>query len=83
MALVSFGGPAAYAFALLHGAGNGILTIAKGTLPLALFGPVGYGRRQGIVTAPARASQAFDELGRVVYATDGDEAYRGADERTR
>ena len=31
VALVCFGGPAAYAFALLHGAGNGILTIAKGT----------------------------------------------------
>ena len=30
---------AAYVFAILHGAGNGILTIAKGTLPLALFGP--------------------------------------------
>ncbi|HWT09812.1 MAG TPA: MFS transporter, partial [Roseomonas sp.] len=29
------------------------------TLPLALFGPVGYGRRQGFITAPARASQAF------------------------
>ena len=26
-------------FALLHGAGNGILTIARGTLPLAIFGP--------------------------------------------
>ena len=31
-------------FALLHGAGNGILTIAKGTVPLVLFGPLGYGR---------------------------------------
>src|SRR3546814_16692130 len=40
--LFLFGAPAAAAFALLHGAGNGILTIAKGTLPLALFGPVGY-----------------------------------------
>lgn len=34
-------------FALLHGAGNGVLTIAKGTLPLALFGPVGYGLNRG------------------------------------
>jgi hypothetical protein len=31
-------------FTLLHGAGNGILTIAKGTLPLVLFGSLGYGR---------------------------------------
>ena len=36
-----------------------MLTITRGTLPLALFGPVGYGRRQGIITAPARATQAF------------------------
>jgi predicted MFS family arabinose efflux permease len=58
-ALMLLGGPAAAAFALLHGAGNGILTIAKGTLPLALFGPIGYGRRQGWLTAPARGTQAL------------------------
>jgi hypothetical protein len=28
-------------FALLGGAGNGLLTSAKGTLPLAIFGPLG------------------------------------------
>jgi MFS family permease len=33
-------------FAILHGAGNGMLTIANGTLPLALFGPNGYGKRR-------------------------------------
>ncbi len=62
VALVGFGGPAAYAFALLHGAGNGILTIAKGTLPLALFGTVGYGRRIGWLNAPARILQAAAPL---------------------
>ncbi|HBC01132.1 MAG TPA: MFS transporter, partial [Pseudomonas sp.] len=41
------GAPATTAFVLLHGGGNGILTIAKGTLPLAIFGPHGYGLRQG------------------------------------
>ena len=50
------------AFALLHGAGNGILTIAKGTLPLVYFGPVGYGQRQGIMMAPSRVAQAFAPL---------------------
>ncbi|SOC25605.1 predicted MFS family arabinose efflux permease [Alloalcanivorax xenomutans] len=59
MALLIFGAPAAALFTLLHGAGNGILTIAKGTLPLAIFGPQGYGRRQGWLMAPARFSQAF------------------------
>ena len=46
-------------FAMLHGAGNGILTIAKGTLPLALFGPRGYGARQGWLMMPARVAQAL------------------------
>lgn len=53
------GAPAAAAFTVLHGAGNGILTIAKGTLPLVLFGPQGYGERQGLITVPARIAQAF------------------------
>ena len=60
--LAAFGGPAASAFALLHGAGNGILTIAKGTLPLALFGAAGYGRRIGWLNAPARVVQAAAPL---------------------
>ncbi len=33
------GGGAASVFAIFHGAGNGILTIARGTVPLAIFGP--------------------------------------------
>ena len=56
-------GPGAItAFAVLHGAGNGLLTIAKGTVPLAIFGPVGYGLRTGILGAPARATQAASPL---------------------
>jgi predicted MFS family arabinose efflux permease len=58
--ILSGGGPiAAGAFALLHGAGNGLLTIAKGTLPLEIFGPIGYGLRSGLIGAPARATQAI------------------------
>ncbi|WP_422848529.1 MFS transporter [Acidovorax sp. M14] len=57
--LMVLGGPAAAVFTLLHGAGNGILTIAKGTLPLVLFGPAGYGTRQGLMMVPARVAQAF------------------------
>ncbi|MGZ5238699.1 MAG: MFS transporter, partial [Caldimonas sp.] len=57
--LALLGTPAAAAFALLHGAGNGILTIAKGTLPLVLFGPNAYGHRQGLLMVPARISQAL------------------------
>ncbi len=58
VALVLFGGPAATVFTVLHGAGNGLLTIAKGTLPLALFGPAGYGLRTGVLSVPARVAQA-------------------------
>ncbi|HXO91047.1 MAG TPA: hypothetical protein VN849_09710, partial [Stellaceae bacterium] len=56
--LGALGGPAASVFALLHGAGNGLLTISRGTLPLALFGPAGYGLRTGIIVAPARVTAA-------------------------
>jgi predicted MFS family arabinose efflux permease len=58
LVLALVGAPAAAAFTLLHGAGNGILTIPKGTLPLALFGPMGYGARQGLMLVPARFAQA-------------------------
>jgi hypothetical protein len=60
--LVAIGSPAAALFALLHGAGNGLLTIARGTVPLALFGPEGYGARTGLLGAPARAAQAAAPL---------------------
>ncbi len=59
---VIFGAPAAAAFAIFYGAGNGLLTIARGTVPLAVFGPHGYGERTGLLGAPARAAQAFAPL---------------------
>jgi hypothetical protein len=55
--LAIFGPVMAVPFVLLHGAGNGMLTIARGTLPLALFCPAGYGLRTGILSAPARILQ--------------------------
>jgi MFS family permease len=60
--LGAIGAPAAALFALLHGAGNGLLTISRGTLPLALFGPAGYGLRTGIIAAPARITTAAAPL---------------------
>jgi hypothetical protein len=53
------GGSFAGIFALLHGAGNGILTIARGTLPLSIFGPKDYGYRLGLLGAPSRMCQAI------------------------
>ena len=51
------GGGAAGVFAVFHGAGNGVLTISRGTLPLAIFGPQNYAYRLGIIGAPARMAQ--------------------------
>lgn len=59
VALVAFGAPAAVPFALLHGATNGLVTIARGTLPLWLFGPVGYGTLLGRIGGLARIAQAI------------------------
>ncbi len=58
LALAGGAGLGAPAFALLHGAGNGMMTIARGTLPLALFGAEGYGFRQGAISAASRVVQA-------------------------
>ena len=56
------GGAAASVFAIFHGAGNGVITIARGTLPLAIFGPKNYGYRLGLIGAPARMAQAIAPL---------------------
>ena len=68
--------PAAIVFVLALGLSNGLMTIARGTIALALFGPVGYGATLGRITVPtllARAAGPFlfalstDALG--VHAT--------------
>jgi MFS family permease len=60
--LVVFGPVAAPVFAIFHGAGNGMITIAKGTLPLAIFGPAGYGLRNGLLSVPTRIAEASAPL---------------------
>ena len=60
--LAAIGPAAGTAFAIFYGAGNGLLTIARGTVPLAVFGPRGYGERTGLLGAPARAAQALAPL---------------------
>ena len=45
-------------FALIYGASNGLVTIVRGVVPLALFGPEGYGRRLGLISGPALALKA-------------------------
>ncbi len=53
------GPPLALAFVLVHGLGNGIITIVRGALPLAVFGAQGYGARQGCLNLPSRVVGAL------------------------
>jgi len=41
----------AVGFALIFGAGQGLASIVRGAVPLALFGPTGIGRRLGHLAA--------------------------------
>src|SRR5215468_6002056 len=47
------------AFALLLGASQGIITIVRGAVPLALFGTQGYGTVLGLIATPILIVNAF------------------------
>jgi hypothetical protein len=44
---------------IAYGAGNGIWSIARGTLPLTLFGPGGYAVLMGRLAMPSLIAQAI------------------------
>ena len=54
--------PLAAAFALMFGGANGLVTITRGAVPLALFGATGYGRLMGRLAAPFLLVQAAAPL---------------------
>lgn len=56
-------------FALMFGAANGVVTIARGALPLTLFGAVGYGRVVGRIARPAQICQALSPFA-LAYVID-------------
>ncbi len=63
---------------IAYGAGNGIWSIARGALPLALFGPEGYAALMGRLAAPSLVAQAAaPTLAAVVLARRGGEALLG------
>jgi hypothetical protein len=67
------GSPAAAAlFVILYGCANGLMTIVRGALPLALFGSRGYGELLGAVAGPALAVAALAPMAfsALVQATD-------------
>jgi hypothetical protein len=51
--LFGISAPVAVMFAVMFGAANGLVTIARGAVPLALFGPAGYGRIVGRIARPS------------------------------
>ena len=53
---------AAASFVVMFGMANGLLTIARGAVPLALFGPLGYGHVIGRIGGPYLAMQAMAPL---------------------
>jgi MFS family permease len=54
--------PLAAAFALMFGGANGLITITRGAVPLALFGASGYGRLMGRLAGPFLMVQAAAPL---------------------
>jgi len=62
LALLGISVPVAAAFALIFGGANGLVTITRGAVPLALFGASGYGRLMGRLAGPFLLVQAAAPL---------------------
>ena len=62
MALFGVSVPVAAAFMMMFGMANGLITIARGTVPLALFGAGGYGALIGRIAGPCLVMQAMAPL---------------------
>jgi predicted MFS family arabinose efflux permease len=64
-ALLAVAGPSALlaaTFMIMFGLANGLITIARGTVPLYLFGAAGYGRLVGRLAAPQLVMQSAAPL---------------------
>ena len=62
LALLGFSAAVAALFAVMFGAANGLVTIARGAVPLALFGHVGYGHLMGRIAKGFMLMQAIAPL---------------------
>jgi hypothetical protein len=62
LAMLGISIPTAAAFAVMFGMANGLFTIARGTVPLILFGPVGYGLVVGRLAKPWLLMQSVAPL---------------------
>jgi MFS family permease len=72
LTLLTAGFPVAALSLILYGAGNGLSSIARGTLPLAFFGPGRYGALIGRLARPHLMAQAIaPSLGALVISAAG------------
>ena len=62
VALLSIGGPLVALGFILYGAGGGLRSIARGTLPLALFGSNGYAVVVGRLAMPSLLAQSVSPV---------------------
>ena len=62
LAVLGISTPVAAVFALMFGGANGLVTITRGAVPLALFGASGYGRLMGRLAGPFLLMQAAAPL---------------------
>jgi hypothetical protein len=62
IAVLGISAPVAAMFMIMFGMANGLITIARGTLPLALFGPTDYGALIGRIARPVLLMQAIAPL---------------------
>jgi MFS family permease len=62
LAVLHVSTPTAAMFALMFGGANGLVTITRGAVPLALFGASGYGRLMGRLAGPFLLMQSAAPL---------------------
>lgn len=71
IALFGLSSAVAAAFMVMFGMANGLITIARGTVPLALFGASGYGALIGRIAGPFLVMQAIAPLALAFVAERG------------
>jgi MFS family permease len=75
LALFGLSAPVAAAFMVIFGVTNGLITIARGSVPLTLFGAAGYGRLIGRIAGPSLAMQAAAPLVLAVVIERGSDSF--------
>ena len=75
LAVLGLSAPVAAAFMVMFGITNGLITIARGAVPLTLFGAAGYGRLIGRIAGPSLAMQAVAPLALALAIERGSDAF--------